>query len=665
MLNAEPGALIAGRYRLVKMLGAGGAGRVWLAHDLKLGDISVAMKEIPLPLSPGGAEYDRHLERAQREARNAQKLRDHPNIVTVYDFLIEHEVPWIVMQFINGRSLHDALANGPLPVATVKQIAAALLDALEAAHGKQIVHRDIKPANIMLADDGAVLLTDFGIAHFQSDSGLTTSGMVIGSAEYLAPERARGEKDSAEGDLFSLGVTLYHTVEGNSPFRRASALASLHAVLSDEAPPLRHAGWLEPLITRLMAKNPADRPIIATARALLNEPTTVTLPPPSPTIVSPGSGPKGPTPPPKPPRPTPRPNPWASLLLGLAVVAGIVAWLYHGNQGFSAFVTDRIGLSSDAASAHQGDCLHQDPLHGWVKVPCFSAAADRKVLQQLSASAELGNPCTTLPGWDNSTDSILPVGATGHKVQLCTAPRGQTTTAQGTTPTETPTTYASPTYTPPTYTPPTYTPPTYTPPTYIPPTYDQPSPDPTTPSFDPQSLDNAQADQTPLTSNALLPNSFTDSKGVVYTLDSGSSQSCLTSHEGQDVQTVLRNGSCVNQIVGTYTDSLAHIMVAVEVEPMTDTQTAIASHNSLASAYGSDWGIWCPKAGPGSQICDNGEDTSHATQTSYVTNHHRYLVHALALYISLGTDKSDEPWTNAAAFAAVNAAGPQNYSSNQ
>ncbi|WP_035792527.1 hypothetical protein [Kitasatospora mediocidica] len=150
-----------------------------------------------------------------------------------------------------------------------------------------------------------------------------------------------------------------------------------------------------------------------------------------------------------------------------------------------------------------------------------------------------------------------------------------------------------------------------------------------------------------------------------YTSTSGSLQSCLAGHESQDVQTVLRNGGCVNQIVGTYSDSSANIMVIVFVEPMTNSQTATAGYNSLSSAYDNDWGLWCPKTGTGAQICDNGEDTSRATQFGYTNRTHRYLIHTLAIYANLGTDKSDTPWTDSAASAAVEAAGPQNYAGNR
>lgn len=659
-LDPEPGTVIADRYRLVKVLGAGGAGRVWLAQDLELRDMFVALKEVRLPFAPSEALYRRHLERSQREARNAQKLRDHPNIVTVHDFLIVHEVPWIVMQFIGGRSLHDTLADGPLPVGTVKRIAAALLDALEAAHDEKIVHRDVKPANIMFAEDGAVLLTDFGIAHFQPDNGLTTTGVIIGSAEYIAPERARGEEGGPESDLFSLGVTLYHALEGVSPFRRDSPLGSLHAVVGDEAPPPRRAEWMGPLITQLMAKNPADRPTLAKARGLLNEPTTVVLPPSAPTAVmpkpTPGSSPRSAPAArskPKPKKVTPNQNQsMAAAVLVLALIAGVVA-LYHGNRGFATYVTDSFGLSDDATSAQEGDCLHQDPKRGWVKVPCFSASADRKVLGQTSAAAP-GDPCTAVTGWDSLTDSAIQAGPAGQQVQLCTAPLDQNT-GQGPTPSPDPTTPTTPTA--PT-TPTSDTP--YTPFTYAPPSYSTP-----TPHFDPHSLDNAQADQTPLASDALLPKSFTDSKGVVYTMTSGGLQSCLTSHESQDVQTVLRNGSCTNQVVGTYTDSQAHILVDVLVEPMADTPTATAGHNTLTSATSDAWGIWCPRTGAGSKLCDDNVNTSRATQSGYITNHHRYLIHSWAFYISLTTDGSVEPWTDAAASAAVDAAGPQNYQGNQ
>ncbi|MFI0712378.1 serine/threonine-protein kinase [Streptomyces inhibens] len=177
------------------------------------------------------AEQAERLQRAQREALNAAKLRDHPNIVTVHDVVVENDAPWIVMQLVSGSSLQAHIkAHGPLSVDTAANAAVALLKALATARKAGIVHRDVKPANVMMAADGEVLLTDFGIAVNRTepgrtdpgltDSGLTDSGAVIGSAGYISPERARGEKGQAPGDLFSLGATLYEAVEGVSPFLR-------------------------------------------------------------------------------------------------------------------------------------------------------------------------------------------------------------------------------------------------------------------------------------------------------------------------------------------------------------------------------------------------------------------------------------------------------------
>ncbi|MFI7641016.1 protein kinase [Nonomuraea sp. NPDC049400] len=151
------------------------------------------------------------------------------------------------------------------------QLAAGLLAALGAAHQAGIVHRDIKPANVMLSTDGRVLLTDFGIAVHTTDTTLTTTGMLIGSPEYMAPERLRGTDGLPASDLFSLGATLYQAVEGVSPFRRDTQPAALTAVLLEEPPPPRRAGRLAPLITRLLDKDPHNRPTVEQAPTMLGE----------------------------------------------------------------------------------------------------------------------------------------------------------------------------------------------------------------------------------------------------------------------------------------------------------------------------------------------------------------------------------------------------------
>ncbi|NUP51561.1 MAG: serine/threonine protein kinase [Catenulispora sp.] len=264
--------LIGGRYRLLDRLGAGGFGHVWRAHDETL-RIDVAVKEVRLPETLTPREHAERLERAEREARNAARLRDHPNVVAVHDVVVQDGVPWTVMQLIPGRTLDARLAEGgPLRPADAVVVARALLSALGAAHAAGIVHRDVKPANVMLTPDREVVLTDFGLAVAQADTSLTVTGSVMGSMEYLAPERAEGRDGMPASDLFSLGATLYQAVEGFSPFRRETATATLKAVLLDDPPHPVLAGPLTPVITGLLVKDPQLRLGIDDALAMLDAP---------------------------------------------------------------------------------------------------------------------------------------------------------------------------------------------------------------------------------------------------------------------------------------------------------------------------------------------------------------------------------------------------------
>ncbi|TDC18904.1 hypothetical protein E1265_24665 [Streptomyces sp. 8K308] len=272
----RPGRLIGGRYELDEPIGRGGFGRVWKARDQRL-QADVAVKGLSLPPSASPAEQEERLRRSEREVLNAARLRDHPNIVSVHDVVVEDDVPWIVMQLVVGRSLSERLReSGPLSVPEATDVARAMLKALDAAHRAGIVHRDIKPANVLLADTGEILLTDFGIATHETDVSLTVTGSVVGSVPYMAPERVLGRKSQAPSDLFSLGVTLHEAVEGASPFERDSTPASLHAVAYEDPPLPQNAGALTPLITRLLAKAPEDRPTVAEALALLDSPPSET-----------------------------------------------------------------------------------------------------------------------------------------------------------------------------------------------------------------------------------------------------------------------------------------------------------------------------------------------------------------------------------------------------
>ncbi|MCX4902844.1 serine/threonine-protein kinase [Streptomyces sp. NBC_00878] len=255
----EPGPerVIAGRYRLLSPLGEGGMGTVWRAHDEVL-QREVAVKEVRAPAGLPAPDVERMYTRLEREAWAAARVT-HPNVVTVFDVATEDGRPWIVMELVRGQSLADLLHQGPLSPARAAEIGAEILAALRAAHAAGVLHRDVKPANVLLAGGGRVVLTDFGIATVEGDSSLTRTGEVIGSPEYLPPERALGRNPGPESDLWSLGVLLYAAVEGISPYRQDTPLSTLRAIVDEKLPPARRAGPLGSVIEGLLRKEPTDR----------------------------------------------------------------------------------------------------------------------------------------------------------------------------------------------------------------------------------------------------------------------------------------------------------------------------------------------------------------------------------------------------------------------
>lgn len=268
--GTNAGIVLAGRYRLGDVLGRGGMGKVWRAQDEVL-HRTVAVKELTAGLYV--AEADRAVlhARTQKEARAAARIT-HPGVVTVHDVIEYDNRPWIVMQYVDGPSLADAVKeSGEVEPREAARIGLHVLSALRAAHGAGVLHRDVKPANVLLARDGQVLLTDFGIAAIEGDSTITRTGELVGSIDYLAPERVRGGDPGPASDLWSLGATLYAAVEGSSPFRRTSPISTMQAVVAEEPlPPLR-GGALAPVITALLRKDPADRPTAEeTERMLLD-----------------------------------------------------------------------------------------------------------------------------------------------------------------------------------------------------------------------------------------------------------------------------------------------------------------------------------------------------------------------------------------------------------
>jgi hypothetical protein len=260
----EPSAVIephvlGNRYELRDILGAGGMGRVWRAWDALL------RREVAVKTMGEGLANDRSFRlRFEREAQHAASL-NHPNIVQVHDYGINGPTPYIVMELVSGDTLDELISDHRLldPASTVR-IADDVLGALEHAHHHHIVHRDVKPQNILIADDGLVKVTDFGLAKSVTDADLTLAGNVLGTPTYISPEQASDDPQTASSDLYSLGCVLYQCLAGRPPFVGQSKVEVVDMHLHTEAPPLRAlrpdlAPTLEAPIMRSLAKDPRER----------------------------------------------------------------------------------------------------------------------------------------------------------------------------------------------------------------------------------------------------------------------------------------------------------------------------------------------------------------------------------------------------------------------
>ncbi|CAM5293070.1 Serine/threonine-protein kinase PknD [Streptomyces hirsutus] len=390
-MSEGPGSerVIAGRYRLLSPLGEGGMGTVWRARDEVL-HREVAVKEVRAPAGLPTPDVERMYARLEREAWAAARVADR-NVVTVYDVATEDGRPWIVMELVRGLSLAEVLdAEGPLDPQRAARVGAEVLAALRAAHDAGVLHRDVKPANVLIANDGRIVLTDFGIATVEGSSALTMTGEVIGSPEFLAPERALGRTPGPESDLWSLGVLLYAAVEGSSPFRQDTPLSTLRAIVDEELPPPRRAGPLAPVIEGLLRKNPAERlsavraqqdlrlvgaggspsgggaPDAGTARAGTTGPA-----PYAPTVDTPAYPHAAPAPRPTPAAPTPSPYTSAGntavarpgrsrraavvLVTGVAVLALALAGLTYALLNRGDGVEGRTGGASPSARTGDGN----------------------------------------------------------------------------------------------------------------------------------------------------------------------------------------------------------------------------------------------------------------------------------------------------------------------
>ncbi|MGW4835874.1 serine/threonine-protein kinase [Streptomyces globisporus] len=264
------GRLLAGRYRLGGVLGRGGMGTVWRADDETLGR-TVAVKELRFPSAIDEDEKRRLITRTLREAKAIARIRNN-SAVTVYDVVDEDDRPWIVMELVEGKSLAEAIReDGTLTPKRAAEVGLAILDVLRSAHREGILHRDVKPSNVLIAEDGRVVLTDFGIAQVEGDPSVTSTGMLVGAPSYISPERARGHKPGPPADLWSLGGLLYASVEGCPPYDKGSAIATLTAVMTEPLDPPKNAGPLTEVIYGLLARDPEQRLDDAGARALLND----------------------------------------------------------------------------------------------------------------------------------------------------------------------------------------------------------------------------------------------------------------------------------------------------------------------------------------------------------------------------------------------------------
>lgn len=254
--QALPPGKTIGRYQLVRLLGEGAMGRVYLAHDPELGrDVAIKV----LRLETAGSAREAYIARFRNEARAAARFM-HPNVVAVYDAGVDATVgPYLVYEYVAGQTLRARLSEGRLEPREVVALARNIAAALDALHAAQILHRDIKPDNILIAFDGGMKLTDFGIARVP-DAALTRDGQFLGTPAYAPPEAITRGEYSVRGDVFSLAAVLYEALCGVRPFPGEDAVAVSYAVANETPlPPSRHVTGLPAAVDAVFAKGLAKR----------------------------------------------------------------------------------------------------------------------------------------------------------------------------------------------------------------------------------------------------------------------------------------------------------------------------------------------------------------------------------------------------------------------
>ncbi|HEX4945085.1 MAG TPA: protein kinase [Blastocatellia bacterium] len=280
MLVPELSPALAGKqishYQILSLLGAGGMGQVYLAKDTRLGR-QVALKLLPVHLM----RQAEHLRRFKREALAASAL-NHPNILTIYEFGDEDDLPFLATELVQGETLRQRITRGGLTVAEILDFTVQIVSALDAAHEAGIIHRDMKPENVMIRRDGLVKVLDFGLAKLVEQAGefapnnqqssLTQQGTILGTVAYMSPEQARGQATDARSDLFSVGVMLYEMLAGRQPFTGETVNHTIVAILEQEPPPLAVSGQMLPaelqrILKQMLAKKAEAR--YANAQILL------------------------------------------------------------------------------------------------------------------------------------------------------------------------------------------------------------------------------------------------------------------------------------------------------------------------------------------------------------------------------------------------------------
>jgi eukaryotic-like serine/threonine-protein kinase len=328
-------ARIGRRYRLDKRLASGGMGTVWQGWDERLHRV-VAVKRLHMQPGLSATERNIAIQRAMREARITARLH-HPNAVEVYDIVDEAAGPCLIMQYVPSRSLQQMIrTDGPLPPPDVARIGTQIAGALAAAHRAGVVHRDVKPGNVLIAEDGTAKITDFGISRAFDDVTVTSTGLVMGTPAYLAPEVARGASSDFASDVYSLGATLYMAVEGRPPFgEEQNPMAVLHRAASGAWDPPVRAGALTPALQAMMATDPRRRPTMVEVANMLPQVHGARVPAPAPLPVAATQllGDRRP-----PPLPPPEPEPerhrgWVPIAVAAVVVvlAAVLAVILLSN----------------------------------------------------------------------------------------------------------------------------------------------------------------------------------------------------------------------------------------------------------------------------------------------------------------------------------------------